>query len=103
MATASKVSNKKRSLKSAKSRYIGRPAGLIQERVQAVGPTHFGIISVDCAKRRSKWMLCDFYGKVLIATRRDSLLCQRFKRRIRQCGALELRMSTRVARLIHKR
>lgn len=66
MATVSKTSHKKRSLKSTKSRYIGKPAGLIQERVQAVGPTHFGIIAVDCAKRRSKWMLCDFYGKVLI-------------------------------------
>ncbi len=52
--------------KSPKSRYIGKPAGLIQERVQQVGPTHFGIVAVDCAKRRSKWMLCDFYGKVLV-------------------------------------
>ncbi|MFO1042379.1 MAG: transposase [Planctomycetaceae bacterium] len=31
-----------------------------------VGPEHFGIVSVDCAKDRSKWMLCDFYGKVLV-------------------------------------
>lgn len=62
MATASK----KRPSKSAKLRYIGKPAGLIGERVEQAGPTHFGIVSVDCAKRRSKWMLCDFYGKVLI-------------------------------------
>jgi transposase len=34
--------------------------------VQQVGPEHFGIVSVDPAKARSKWMLCDFYGKVLI-------------------------------------
>jgi transposase len=34
--------------------------------VQAVGPEHFGIVPVDCAKRRSKWMLCNFYGKVII-------------------------------------
>jgi transposase len=34
--------------------------------VQAVGPERFGIVAVDCAKARSKWMLCDFYGKVLI-------------------------------------
>jgi hypothetical protein len=34
--------------------------------VQAVGPEHFGIVAVDCAKRRSKWMLCNFYGKVII-------------------------------------
>jgi len=34
--------------------------------VQKVGPEHFGIVSVDCAKARSKWMLADFYGKVLV-------------------------------------
>lgn len=50
----------------AKPRYIGKPTGKIQERVKAAGPEHFGIITVDCAKRRSKWMLCDFYGKVII-------------------------------------
>lgn len=47
-------------------RLIGKPTGQIQERVQAVGPEHFGIVAVDCAKRRSKWMLCNFYGKVLV-------------------------------------
>jgi len=60
------IAKKQRPSKSAKLRYIGKPAGLIQERVEEVGPSHFGIVSVDCAKRRSKWMLCDFYGKVLI-------------------------------------
>ena len=39
---------------------------MIHPRVQTVGPEHFGIVSVDCAKARSKWMLADFYGKVLI-------------------------------------
>jgi transposase len=39
---------------------------VIQPRVQAVGPERFGIVAVDCAKVRSKWMLCDFYGRVLI-------------------------------------
>jgi transposase len=34
--------------------------------VQTVGPEHFGVVAVDCAKRRSKWLLCNFYGKVLI-------------------------------------
>ncbi len=67
MATATK----KRSSKSSKSkspvrRYIAKPAGVIQQRVEAVGPSRFGVISVDCAKRRSKWMLLDFYGQVLI-------------------------------------
>ena len=45
---------------------LGKPNGVIQPRVQAVGPEHFGIVPVDCAKARSKWMLCDFYGNVLV-------------------------------------
>ncbi len=50
----------------SKKRFIGKPTGQIQQRVQDVGPEHFGIVAVDCAKRRSKWMLCDFYGKVIV-------------------------------------
>jgi len=58
--------NKKRKSTGSKKRFIGKPTGQIQPRVQAVGPEHFGIVAVDCAKRRSKWMLCNFYGKVLV-------------------------------------
>ena len=58
--------SKKRKSSGSKKRFIGKPTGQIQERVQAVGPEHFGIVAVDCAKRRSKWMLCNFYGKVII-------------------------------------
>lgn len=57
---------KKRKSTGSKKRFIGKPNGQIQERVQAVGPEHFGVVAVDCAKRRSKWMLCNFYGKVII-------------------------------------
>jgi transposase len=57
---------KKRKSAGSRKRFLGKPTGQIQERVQAVGPEHFGIVAVDCAKRRSKWMLCNFYGKVLI-------------------------------------
>jgi transposase len=39
---------------------------VIHPRVQAVGPEHFAIIAVDPAKARSKWMMVDFYGNVLI-------------------------------------
>lgn len=46
---------------------IHKPNGLVHPRVQRVGPEHFGIVGVDCAKARSKWMLADFYGNVLIA------------------------------------
>jgi transposase len=45
---------------------VAKPSGSIHPRVQEVGPEHFGILAVDCAKARSKWMLTDFYGKILI-------------------------------------
>ena len=58
-----------RSSKACRSRaaqFLQKPRGLLHPRVQQVGPEHFGIISVDRAKARSKWMLADFYGKVLV-------------------------------------
>src|SRR5260370_7423344 len=45
---------------------LQKPSGVLHPRVQKVGPEHFGIVSVDCAKARSKWMLCDFYGNVFV-------------------------------------
>jgi len=48
---------------------LGKANGIIQPRVQAAGPERFGVAAVDCAKARSKWMLCDFYGRVLIPPR----------------------------------
>ncbi len=45
---------------------IHKPNGSVHPRVQKVGPQHFGIVAVDCAKARSKWMLADFYGNVLV-------------------------------------
>jgi transposase len=45
---------------------VQKPLGQFTDRVQAVGPEHFGVVSVDCAKGRSKFFLCNFYGKVLI-------------------------------------
>jgi transposase len=59
----------KRSRHSPKSRaaeFLQQPNGVVHARVQKVGPEHFGIVSVDCAKARSKWMLADFYGNILI-------------------------------------
>src|SRR2546426_11080862 len=52
--------------RSTPRQVLHKPAGVIHPRVQKVGPEHFGIVSVDCAKARAKWMLCDFYGKVLL-------------------------------------
>ena len=54
------------SRKPARAQVIHKPLGAIHPRVQAVGPEHFGIVSVDCAKARSKWMLADFYGRVIV-------------------------------------
>jgi transposase len=45
---------------------LGKRRGIISPRVARVGGEHFGIVPVDCAKARSKWMLADFYGRVLI-------------------------------------
>jgi transposase len=56
--------------KHARSRppdVVQKPRGTFHPRVQKVGPEHFGIVVVDCAKARSKWMLADFYGNVLVA------------------------------------
>lgn len=45
---------------------LAKPRGLLHPRVQQVGPEHFGIVCFDCAKARSKFLLADFYGRVLI-------------------------------------
>jgi transposase len=34
--------------------------------VQKVGPERFGVVCVDVGKAKSDWMLCNFYGKVLV-------------------------------------
>lgn len=60
------LKSKKAAKKVPGRRLIGRPHGIIQPRVQEVGPERFGIIAVDCAKQRCKWMLCDFYGNVIV-------------------------------------
>ena len=83
---------KYRKSSGSKKRFIGKPTGQIQERVQAVGPDHFGIVAVDCAKRRSKWMLCNFYGKVLIEPTRitiyvPAMLATHLEERIRTDAA----------------
>ncbi len=45
---------------------VAKPRGVLHPRVQQVGPEHFGIVCFDCAKARSKFLLADFYGRVLI-------------------------------------
>jgi transposase len=60
------VKRARRKTRPRSPEFLSKPRGLIHPRVQKVGPEHFGIISVDCAKARSKWMLADFYGNVLV-------------------------------------
>jgi transposase len=62
---AGKKGSKRRSKAFAQA-VLGKPSGIIQPRVQEVGPEHFGIVSIDCAKARSKWMFTDFYGRLLV-------------------------------------
>ena len=45
---------------------VQKPRGTFHPRVQEVGPEHFGIICIDPAKARSKWMLTDFFGNILL-------------------------------------
>src|SRR5687767_483775 len=44
---------------------LQKPRGQFTARVQAVGPERFGIVSIDCAKQRSLWLISNFYGTVL--------------------------------------
>jgi transposase len=62
------MSSKRLSRRARKgaAQFIQKPRGVIHPRVQQIGPEHFGIVCVDPAKARSKWMLCDFYGNVLV-------------------------------------
>src|SRR5216683_3231790 len=45
---------------------VGKPRGVLHPRVQQVGPEHFGIVCFDCHKVSSKFLLADFYGRLLI-------------------------------------
>lgn len=61
---ASRASSTKR--RKARPHVLHKPRGTLHPRVQAVGPERFAFLCVDCAKARSKIMLADFYGQVLI-------------------------------------
>src|SRR5580704_257980 len=60
------VTTRSRKRSRSPQEVLQKPRGVIHPRVQKVGPEHFGIVAVDCAKARSKWMLSDFYGNVLV-------------------------------------
>ncbi|MEA1952498.1 MAG: transposase [Planctomycetota bacterium] len=48
---------------------LGKPRGIIQQRVQEANPHRFAVVSIDCGKASSKWMMCDFYARVLVPPR----------------------------------
>ncbi len=50
MATKSPSKNRRPSQPHA----LHKPRGVIHPRVQAVGPEHFGLVCVDCAKEDEK-------------------------------------------------
>lgn len=52
--------------KARKGFVLQKPNGLLVPRVQQVGPEHFGIVAIDCAKARSRYFLADFYGRPLL-------------------------------------
>ena len=64
--------SKKRSTRRSRPRKLSvhKPHGTLSARVQKVGPQHFAIVCFDVAKKRSKWMMSDFYGKVFVEPNR---------------------------------
>jgi transposase len=57
---------RRKARRSQRYTLVAKPSGSLHPRVQKAGPEHFGIVAIDCAKARSKWMLADFYGRILI-------------------------------------
>jgi transposase len=60
------IRNRRRSVPRRPLASVGKPRGVLHPRVQQVGPEHFGIVCFDCAKVRSKFLLADFYGRLII-------------------------------------
>jgi transposase len=108
MATATATRSTKTARKK-KTRYIGKPTGVIQGRVEAAGPSRFAVISVDCAKRRSKWMLCDFFGKVIVEptdVQHDagslSVMCQQIKEALWQHNIVDSIAAVEMTGVYHR-
>lgn len=55
-----------RAAHSRKTFVLLKPNGELTPRIKAVGPEHFGIVAVDCAKARSRYLLADFFGQPLL-------------------------------------
>src|SRR5262249_622415 len=61
----SSTRGKKRS-RARRPATVHKPKGAFHSRVQQVGADHFGIVCVDTPRRRSKWLLADFLGTLLV-------------------------------------
>jgi hypothetical protein len=68
------VSNAKaRKFRKSRSLVLHKPGGVIHPRIQAVAAQHFAILCVECAKNRSKIMLTDLCGRVLLHRTRSGI------------------------------
>lgn len=56
----------KKLTKAPKRFVLQKPLGQLMPRVQQVGPEHFGVVAIDCAKARSRYMLADFFGRPIL-------------------------------------
>jgi len=45
---------------------VHKASGVLHPRVRKAKPEQFGIVCVDVGKAKSDWILCDFYGKILV-------------------------------------
>ena len=59
-------SRTQRPTQTRKTFVLQKPHGQLTPRVQQVGPEHFGIVAVDCAKPRSRYLLANFYGQPIL-------------------------------------
>jgi hypothetical protein len=61
----SRITRRKRG-SSRRKGTVQKPHAVLHPRVEKVRPERFGVVCFDCHKSASKWMLADFYGKVLV-------------------------------------
>src|SRR5512135_1700174 len=76
------VSARSRRRRGRRRHEVHKSAGALHPRVARVGPQHFGVVSVDCAKARSKWMLAD----LVVAVERTGRYHQPVKRAFADAG-----------------
>jgi transposase len=62
----SKSTGANKARKVTKKFVLQKPHGQLAPRVQQVGPEHFGVVAIDGAKARSRYLLADFYGRPIL-------------------------------------